>query len=218
MTASVLDNKVLVLNRNWMPINVTTVFDAVCHVYGGRALFVDHESYATHDFDSWVKTWQNAITKSKIDESRVINCSRFGIVAPEVITYCTYKGMGYGRGKHAPKFSRRNIYLRDRNQCQYCGQSFSSEDLNLDHVTPKSRGGQMTWTNIVLSCVNCNTRKGNRTPKEAGMCLIRQPQIPSAGDLQRPYHKRIAAKVGRKVPMSWEQFLGKMYWNVELKD
>ena len=218
MTAK-LERRVLVLNRNWMPMNVTTVFDAVCDVYVGRALFVDPLTYATHDFESWVNTWKDAIDQSRVEVDRVIATSKHGVVAPEIISYLEYKGMGLPKtGRRQPKFSRRNVFSRDRNTCQYCGRTFSSENLNLDHVVPKSRGGQMTWENIVLSCIPCNTRKGSHTPKEANMSLVRTPYCPTAKQLYQPTPERLFQRFGRDVPVSWEMFLGKMYWDVELRD
>jgi 5-methylcytosine-specific restriction endonuclease McrA len=79
--------------------------------------------------------------------------------------------------RHA-RFSRANIYARDRHTCQYCGKRFPRLDLNLDHVVPRSQGGRTTWENVVCSCVRCNRRKGGRTPWQAGMTLIRRPQKP----------------------------------------
>jgi hypothetical protein len=70
--------------------------------------------------------------------------------------------------------TRANILLRDEETCQYCGKR--SRDLTLDHVIPRSRGGQSTWENLVASCRSCNGRKGNRLPKDSGMHLIRPPR------------------------------------------
>ena len=76
------------------------------------------------------------------------------------------------------KFSRQNLYFRDRGTCQYCGVSFDFKELTYDHVVPRSRGGQTEWTNVVTCCGVCNLRKGGRTPEEADMFLIRKPRVP----------------------------------------
>jgi 5-methylcytosine-specific restriction endonuclease McrA len=76
------------------------------------------------------------------------------------------------------RFSRVNIYARDRFVCQYDGRRYPTEDLTFDHVLPRSRGGRTSWENIVTCCVDCNTRKGNRTPQEAGMRLRALPLRP----------------------------------------
>ena len=72
--------------------------------------------------------------------------------------------------------TRKNLLNRDDHTCQYCNKS--GENMTLDHVIPRSRGGKDTWENIVVACVRCNVRKGNRTPKEADMVLLKQPSRP----------------------------------------
>ena len=80
-------------------------------------------------------------------------------------------------GLHLP-LTRRMVLARDAYTCQYCGGHFPREELTMDHVVPKSRGGKAEWTNVVTACRKCNQRKGNRTPKEAGMKLLREPFEP----------------------------------------
>lgn len=74
--------------------------------------------------------------------------------------------------------ARNNILWRDKNQCQYCGVIESSRDMTIDHVTPRSRGGENTWSNLVTCCKKCNQKKGNRTPEEANMSLLNKPVKP----------------------------------------
>jgi 5-methylcytosine-specific restriction endonuclease McrA len=82
----------------------------------------------------------------------------------------------YRRIPHQTRaLSRKNILLRDRNTCQYCGEVLSSSDLTLDHVMPRSRGGASSWENLVACCHLCNRRKGNQLPAEASMKLLREP-------------------------------------------
>ncbi|OGP76591.1 MAG: HNH endonuclease [Deltaproteobacteria bacterium RBG_16_49_23] len=83
-----------------------------------------------------------------------------------------------GRKTPIVKFSRQNLYVRDRGVCQYCGTPFEHKELTYDHVVPRSKGGQTEWTNVVTCCTPCNLRKGGRTPEEAGMPLIRKPKAP----------------------------------------
>jgi 5-methylcytosine-specific restriction endonuclease McrA len=105
------------------------------------------------------------------------------------------------------KFSRQNIYARDRYQCQYCGDKYQPEELTYDHVLPKSRGGKTEWENIVTCCVECNRRKGGRTPQEAGMKLIRKPARPT-------WIPALKITIGfQRVPETWRDYL---YWNIEL--
>jgi len=94
-----------------------------------------------------------------------------GIYLPSVIRLRTYR--------HIPirlqVVTIKNLYLRDGNRCQYCGQQFKGDVLTLDHVVPKSRGGKQSWDNLVTSCAPCNRRKDDRTPEEAGMKLLHRP-------------------------------------------
>ena len=80
--------------------------------------------------------------------------------------------------------NRNNVFYRDKNQCQYCGNFFAHENLTLDHVLPKSRGGGNTWENLTTACKKCNQRKGNRTPIESGMKLLKKPAVPKASVLR----------------------------------
>ena len=74
--------------------------------------------------------------------------------------------------------SRNNILWRDKDQCQYCGVIESARDMTIDHVIPRSRGGENTWSNLVTCCKRCNQKKGNRTPEEANMSLLNKPVKP----------------------------------------
>ncbi len=77
--------------------------------------------------------------------------------------------------------TRRNVFHRDGHRCQYCG--ISSDRLSIDHIQPRSRGGTHSWDNVTTACLRCNVHKGNRTPREAGMLLARQPRRPLSGPL-----------------------------------
>ena len=111
------------------------------------------------------------------------------------------------RHKSPIKFSRQNIYARDRHRCQYCGNRHATEELTYDHVFPKSRGGKTEWENIVTCNIDCNRVKGGRTPKEASMTLVRKPSRPT-------WIPALRITIGfHRVPESWRDYL---YWNVEL--
>jgi 5-methylcytosine-specific restriction endonuclease McrA len=154
--------------------------------------------------------WKKAMTmlclgKVEVIEQydREIHSVSFTIKLPSVVRLLRL----VKRPKSPVKFSRQNIYARDRYQCQYCGGRFAAEDLTYDHIIPKSRGGKTKWENIVTCCVDCNRQKGGRTPVEASMQLIRQPNRPTwvpAIRITISFHK---------VPDSWRDYL---YWNVEL--
>ena len=94
-----------------------------------------------------------------------------GIFLPSVIKLRVYK--------HVPirmqVVSRKNIFMRDGERCMYCGQKFRPQELTLDHIIPRSRGGKNSWDNLVACCAKDNHKKGDRTPEEAGMHLIHKP-------------------------------------------
>ena len=93
---------------------------------------------------------------------------------------------------------------------EYCGKRFPTTELSLDHVIPRSQGGATTWDNIVCACVDCNVRKGGRTPRQANMTLIRKPEKPKRSPL-------LNLKLSQKKYQSWQSFIDNAYWNVELK-
>lgn len=128
-----------------------------------------------------VVTWRKAILlvmlgKVEVIEEyeRFIRGIRLSIPLPAVIRLNRF----IKRKTPIIKFSRHNLYIRDRGICQYCGSPFDQKELTYDHVVPRSKGGQTEWTNIVTCCMSCNLRKGGRTPEEAGMPLIRKPKAP----------------------------------------
>jgi 5-methylcytosine-specific restriction endonuclease McrA len=196
---SLLQNRVLVLNKLWRPISVTTVRHAVSMVYQDSAKIVDPETYSTFDFDSWLDAAEFA--QGAFD---CLQGYRWKMAIPEVIVLRRYSGMTRRR----IRFSRRNVFDRDQNRCQYCGKRFGTPELSLDHVLPRSRGGLSTWENLVVACYRCNAKKANRLPHEVGMKLIRQPVRPRWRDLHVRLHGAL--------PQSWEAFLSSLYWDQEL--
>lgn len=154
--------------------------------------------------------WQKAITllclgKVEVIEEygRNIRSVSFTIKLPSVVRLLNV----VKRNKKPVKFSRQNIYARDKYKCQYCGVKFPSEDLTYDHVLPKSRGGRTEWTNIVTCCIDCNRKKGGKTPREASMKLLKKPVMPA-------WVPAVRLTIGfKKVPETWREYL---YWNVEL--
>jgi 5-methylcytosine-specific restriction endonuclease McrA len=111
--------------------------------------------------------------------------------------------------KKAVKFSRINVLTRDNFTCQYCGAEHKAIDLNYDHVIPKAQGGEKCWENIVMSCYKCNAQKGNRTPEQAGMTLLKKPA--------RPKTLPIAALRKKELGEIQAEWLDFRYWNVELE-
>ncbi len=120
-------------------------------------------------------------------------CARF--LFPSVIVLNNYVRKKY----ISMSPTRKNIYWRDKYICQYCAKKFTYKKLTLDHVIPKSRGGGKGWLNLVSCCNNCNQKKGNKTPSEAGMELITIPYTPKMSILD-VYHQR-------DIPEEWYNFV-----------
>jgi 5-methylcytosine-specific restriction endonuclease McrA len=197
--STVLVQPTLVLNRHWTPVRVCTVRKALALVFKGVARVILPETYEVYDFRSWTDL-------SVGTQEPHIRTVSLRIRIPEVILLvaCEYTAQ--------PKvvFSRRNLFRRDRNTCQYCGRRFPSDQLSIDHVTPRARGGKSTWANCVVACMTCNVRKGNKQLTEAGMCLLRQPKEPHwRPSFAVPLFKRRA---------SWDHFVSEAYWNIELDE
>jgi 5-methylcytosine-specific restriction endonuclease McrA len=192
---------VLVLNRLWQAVNVCTVQRALTLLFTGHAQVVAHdgEDFTTYNFHEWCDFSESA------PRDEVVNTVRIRIRIPRIIQLLFFDRLP----EKEVKFTRQNVFERDRNTCQYCGRRFERKDLNIDHVVPRLRGGLTTWTNVVCSCIECNSRKGSRSPEEAGMRLVRKPKKPR----WRPF---LEVQFARTADHSWRHFLDLAYWNVEL--
>lgn len=122
---------------------------------------------------------------------------------PSVIVLKSYIRKG---GYRTPP-SRRTVFFRDNYQCQYCGDKFMKHQLTLDHVIPKSRGGPKSWKNLTTCCVPCNQKKGDKTPSEARMKLICEPQLPSH-NLWVSTEWMMRKHGTKDIPHEWKKFLG----------
>jgi 5-methylcytosine-specific restriction endonuclease McrA len=202
-----LGHQVLVLNRLWQAVNLCSVRRALALLFEGHAQVVantDSGEFKTYDFQQWRDFSTRNPSESNDDVVRTV---ALRIRVPRVILLLFFDRLP----RKEVKFTRHNIFERDRNTCQYCGRIFDRRDLNLDHVIPRDRGGPTTWENIVCSCIPCNTRKANKTPAEAGMRLVRKPKRPK----WRPF---VQVSFGAPMHESWKHFLDIAYWNVELGD
>lgn len=142
-----LQEPVLVLNATYEPINVTAVRRAVVLVFKGVATTEEENGCFVHS-------------------------ARMAIRAPSVIRLTEFRRIPY----QTRALSRKNILLRDRYSCQFCGRVLPAHELTLDHVIPRSRGGHTDWDNLVGCCHSCNNLKGDRLPEEAGLELLRPPR------------------------------------------
>lgn len=197
-----LNQPVLVLNRLWQAVNVCSTRRALTLLFQGHAQVVlgdDDGVFQTYGYKEWRDFSENA------PHPETVATVSYRIRVPRVIMLLVFDHLP----RKEVKFTRHNIFERDKNTCQYCGRHFERKDLNLDHVIPRDRGGPTTWENIVCSCIPCNTRKGNRTPREANLRLVRKPRRPK----WRPF---VQINVGMQAHESWKHFIDIAYWNVEL--
>jgi 5-methylcytosine-specific restriction endonuclease McrA len=202
-----IQSSVLVLNRTYSAVHVIGVrraFSLLCRELA-EVIHIEDGSYANYDFASWREVSESR-ARFKEPQQDWIRAVNFEIQVPRVLRLLTYDRMP----KQTIRFNRRNIFARDGNRCQYCGKKFPMSELSLDHVHPRSQGGETSWENIACCCVKCNVKKGGRTPEEANMHLIRKPVKPKRSPM-------LAVKLGNPKYESWKTFLDRAYWSVDLK-
>lgn len=174
----------LVLNADFRPHSLVSWQQAIQYLMKGAATVLE-------EYNDWD-----------------VSSATITIKVPSVIVLVKYVVF-----RQNVKFNRANIYARDNYTCQYCGKKAGSghklniNDLTFDHVVPRSEGGGTTWTNIATACQECNSRKANRTPRQAGMALLNKPIKPKA------VNNLEFTLSGRSVPDAWRDYL---YWTQEL--
>ena len=159
----------LVLNATYEPINVCTVRRAAVLLLKEKAELVERS------------TWS-------------LRSEHTSLPKPMVIRLVSY--VNVPRDTHRRKITRRAVFARDRWTCQYCG---SRSNLTVDHVIPRSKGGDSSWTNIVASCAPCNRRKGDHLPQAIGMHPRRSPTTPNPN-----VFIHVASP---QIPPAWRQWL-----------
>jgi 5-methylcytosine-specific restriction endonuclease McrA len=179
MAGCVLERPTLVLNRSWQPIHVATVARSLTMLWNEAAVVVDPDDFQVYTWADWARL-------APREGEPFIRTVSFRLRVPEVLT----------------------LTRHDRTR-QLSVIQPGSEELTIDHVMPRSQGGQTTWENCALACVPCNARKANRTPEQAGMRLRKKPARPAWKPLYDAPNIRIA---------SWSRFLSEAYWNVTLDD
>lgn len=166
------DSRVLVLNASFEPINVCNARRAIVLVLKG-------------------------VARTEEYSPRVFHSATQRMPIPSVIRLVEYIHIPFER----KSLSRKNILLRDHNTCQYCTTVFTPQELTLDHVIPRARGGDSSWDNLVACCKRCNNRKGDKMPEEVGMRLLKRPQAFSVN-----VSRQIMRYIGR-TDESWRKYL-----------
>ncbi len=170
-------------------------------------LNADYRPLSYYPLSLW--SWQDAIKAVFLERvnileeyDRVVRSPSFEMRLPSVVSLKTYI-----KPARNPAFTRFNLFLRDRFECQYCG---AEDDLTFDHVIPRSRGGRTTWENVVTACAPCNLQKGGRLPHQIGMHPKHRPHRPTINELRGN---------GRKFPPNYlhESWADYLYWDSELE-
>ena len=182
-----------------MAVHLVTVRQAFLLLYRNCAEVVDQEDgqFAHYDFDTWqqLSVLREEINDLEIDLEWVQTVSH-PIQVPRVIRLTRFEQVA----RQTLRFSRRNLFARDNQRCQYCGRNLTISQMSMDHVVPRTLGGETKWDNVVCSCVACNTRKGGRTPKQAHMQLKTKPTKPN-------HHSLIDISVTHVKYAIWHTFL-----------
>ena len=179
-----LREKVLVLNKSWQAVRVIDVEQALTDMYRGTMTALD----TTSPSSLRPVTWAEWISLPVAHEEHCVRTARGKIKLPTVVALCTYAKLH----KKRPKLCAKAIRERDGNKCQYTGKVLKPGEGNLDHVVPSSRGGPDSWENLVWSCQEVNSRKGNKLNHEVGLKLLRTPKAPllaPADTIPVPYNR-----------------------------
>jgi 5-methylcytosine-specific restriction endonuclease McrA len=192
--ADVVDHRwVLVLNKHWSPITVTTVYRAFTLMCRDSALALCPDTFEQFPLDLWtIRSEERAV---QLPREKFLATPRSIIEKPEIILLKQYTGIPYVE----VTFNRRNMYRRDNYQCQYCGRKYSPDHLSIDHVVPRARGGVTSWTNCVSACKVCNSQKADRPLSQTGLRLLKAPEVPR-------WNPVIGFMPNRRPP-SWDKFI-----------
>ena len=193
---------VLVLNKHYFAVKAVSWQRAVTLLYKGAAEALD-DNMNRYDFREWCE-----LSQMKQDGSwKKVQTSSIGLLIPEIIILMVYDRYYH----HSVRFNRKNLFAAYKKRCCYCGEKYDTSEINLDHVVPRSRGGKTSWGNIVLSCIPCNTKKGNKTPEEAKMRMHYRPSQPKHSVTFLGFSDMVSIK------SSWQKFVDAVYWNSEIK-
>ncbi|MBI4568593.1 MAG: HNH endonuclease [Planctomycetes bacterium] len=194
----VLSEQVLLLNRHFTPVGVIDVRECFGLLAREVAEVVDVRdgAWQQFSFDEWLELGD----VEPLPDDDWISTVTLRIRVPRVLRLRIYDRVH----RRDVKFSRRAVFLRDEYRCVYCGRRLPASKLSLDHVLPRSLGGESRWENLVTACMPCNVRKGQRTPDKAGMRLLYRPARPS-------FHPVIASAMRNEKYRVWRVFLPR--WN-----
>ncbi len=190
-----LYSRILILNRLWQAVNIVGVERAFSLLLQDHAqvIYTGDGSFRMIDSVEWLEMSE---AEKLGDGEAFVQTVRMRIRIPKVLLLRNYDQLPVKE----VRFNRENLFERDKYSCQYCGNFFKSDDLNMDHVIPRDKGGRTSWENIVTSCIKCNSRKANRLPHQANMHLIRKPERPR----WRPF---VSSLIDQNYDADWDHFI-----------
>ena len=176
----VLECSVLVLNSSYAVLRLVSARRAFVLLVrqAAEVITIDGGHYESFDFARWTDR-SFVLAGGGDDHLDWVHTATLTLAVPRIIRLTDYHGFP----RQGVALTRRNVYARDGNVCQYCGKRLAAHQLTIDHVIPRSLGGTESWSNLVTACMPCNTRKGGRTPRSAGMLLTRRPVEPHRNPL-----------------------------------
>lgn len=195
--------KTLSLNVAGVPVSVIDAKPkAILAIQNGRAIaLANYENTIIRS--SYCETFDLSLHKR--------NNSLISMPIPSVIQFI-HSDYVPKRYTNVLPFSRRNVYIRDRGTCMYCGKKVALHSFTFDHIIPRCEGGTSCWENVVISCVKCNNQKDRMSLRKFKKKLIRQPYVPRL-DKAAPLH--LVSRVAGEIPHeTWSDYI---YWNVILK-
>ena len=182
---------VLVLNRSWIPVHIITWDKAMTLMVKEAARPLDRE-LDVYDFKTWLE-----YSAAHNDYPTVATTKQL-ICLPEIVILSHFDRLPL----RDVKYTRTTLFERDKFTCCFCGKHFPKDELTVDHVIPRCKGGKSTWDNTVTACKPCNNFKDDRTPQEAGLKMHFHPK--------KPKWISPLSKVGHEHPCkSWQKFLNK---------
>jgi len=192
MSNTIINSRVLVLNKYWFPVGVLPLRNAFCKLFNERAKALNHNDYGLYDFKNWL-----GLNDNRLDYLRA---SSTMIPIPEILVSSFYDRVP----KLIVNSSRKNILKRDKYVCQYSGIKLEPSEATVDHIIPKSKGGKHSWINCVASSFSINNKKSDSYLEETGLELIRKPFTPN---------NKILFNLSSNfyLPESWKEFLFKNY-------
>lgn len=214
--------RVLVLNKNWCAVGVVGLPRAMSLLFTEyddgepKAKIITPPPVGSYEVWTW-RDWSEL--RPAYGEDGLVSASKIYKV-PEVLILTKYENLP----KQKVNFCRRSIWKRDDLKCQYCGRKPPHDECTIDHILPKSLGGDTSWTNCVLACYQCNSQKADRRPenafkpkdKEKAKKWIGPSPMRLLKEAKKPEYSVIKDKI--KILDTWKHWLDKMYWDIPLEN